>query len=404
MRPSIPSHLSRRGFLKALGVSAGALAGTRLGGGALIGRALAASPEPTALVMIWLNGGINAIFTGADAFTNTAFGVTGNNVTALGGGVVVDNSLGNAIPQSLRTRVASVGIRHGIADHGQAQTRAFVGNGVSGPLALANAIGGTGAIKAAVAGGNSLPNGVRPTPIGAVSLQGITDMQATIDAVAGAKPSPNTVDRDGARAGIEVADAMSSGQFSKAPKSLSSIEQGFDAAAATLAKPVQPFNVAEFNTAYALQGTGVRSFASKMAAAELMVRSGTNFVLVEDGGWDTHGDTNGNTVRNQFTQRISGALRTFLTRAVEGTASERNVMVALMGDFHRSLPGSDHQANVAALVIGKRFKNGTTGKTAANVGLAPTTPGIDGFWQLMGAAAKLDTSPFGANPHTALLA
>ena len=398
------SHLSRRGFLKALGVAAGAAAGTRLAGPGFMREALAAAPEPTSVVVVWLSGGINAIFTGADAFTNTAFGVTANNSTAIGGGVVIDNALANAIPQNLRARVATVGIRHGIADHGQAQTRAFVGNNLSGPLALANAIGGTGALKAAVVGGNSLPNGVRPTPIGSVSLQGITDMQATIDAVAGSKPTPNTVDRDGALAGLKASEVMSSGAFVKSPKSLSSVDQGFEAAVATLSKPVQPFNVADFNTAYTISGTGVRNFASKMAAAELMVRSGANFVIAEDGGWDTHGDTSGNAVRNAFTQRIATPLRTFLTRAVEGTLSDRNVMVAILGDFHRSLPGSDHQANGAALLIGKRFKNATTGRTSAQVGLPPTTPGIDGFWQLLGAAARLDTNPFGANPHAALLA
>jgi hypothetical protein len=202
--------------------------------------------------------------------------VTGSNVTAIGGGVVVDSTLGNAIPPNLRTRVASVGIRHGIADHGQAQTRTFVANNLSGPLALANAIGGTGAIKAAVVGGSSLPNGVRPSPVGSVSLQAITDMQATIDAVAGSKPAPNAVDRDGALAVIKAAEAMSGGELAKSPKSLSSVDQGFDAAIATLSKPVQPFDVQDFNSAYALSGTGVRSFASKMAAAELMVRSGAS--------------------------------------------------------------------------------------------------------------------------------
>jgi hypothetical protein len=390
--------------MKALGAGAGALAGTRLAGPGLLGRALAATPEPTSVVLIWLNGGINAIFTGADAFTNTAFGVTGTNVTALGGGVVVDNALGNAIPQGLRSRVASVGIRHGIADHGQAQTRMFVSNGQSAPLVLANAIGGNGAIKAAVVGGNSLPNGVRPQPVGAASLQGITDMKATIDAVAGATGAPNMVDRPGALQGLRAADAMSGGAMSLSPKSLSSVEQGYDAAIETLSKPVQPFNVQEFNNAYGLNGTAVRGFAAKMAAAELMVRTGTGFVIAEDGGWDTHGDTNGNTVRNAFNQRIAGPLRTFLTRVVEGEMSERNVVVALLGDFHRSLPGSDHQANLAALVIGKRLKNATTGKTDARVSLPPGTPGIDGFWQLLGAAARLDNSPFGANPHRTLVA
>ena len=40
-------NVSRRGFLKALGISAGALAGTRLAGRSLLGVAHAATPEPT---------------------------------------------------------------------------------------------------------------------------------------------------------------------------------------------------------------------------------------------------------------------------------------------------------------------------------------------------------------------
>lgn len=399
------SHLSRRGFLKALGVGAGALVGTRIPGAGLFGVAHAATPEPTSVVCIYLNGGINAIFTGADAFTNTAFGVTANNVLALGGGVVVDNAIGNAIPQGVRQRVATVGIRHGISDHGNAQRSFFAAGAQSAPLVLADAIGGTGAIKAAVVGGNGLPGGGAPAPVNGISLQPITDMRATIEAVAGATPAANVVDRDGAAKGLVAAEAMSKATVARHGASLASVNQGLTAAIATLQKPVQPFDTQEFNTAYGLTGTAVNSFASRMAAAELMVRTGTGFVIAQDAGWDSHGDTGGTSVRNMFTQRIAPGLRTFLTRMVDGAgAQQRNVVVAIFGDFHRSLPGSDHQSNGAALVIGKNIKSGTTGKTDARVSLPAGTPGIAGLWQLLGAAAKVTTNPFGANPHTALVA
>ena len=91
-----------------------------------------------------------------------------------------------------------------------------------------------------------------------------------------------------------------------------------------------------------------------------------------------------------------------MTRIVDGASAERNVILALFGDFHRSLPGSDHQPNLAALLVGKTLKNATTGKTDARVGLAPGTPGILGFWQVLAAAAKVDASPFGPNPHAVL--
>lgn len=397
-------NLTRRNFLKSLGIGAGALAGTRLAGSSLFGVAQAATPEPTSVVAIYLNGGINAIFTGADAFSGNAFGVTANNVTTLGGGVIVDSTLGNLIPQAIRGRVASVGVRHGISDHGNAQRSFFANGAQSAPLALADAIGGTGAIKAAVVGGNGLPGGGAPAPVNGVSLQPITDMRATIEAVAGATPAANTVDREGAAKGLAAAEAMSKGTVARHGASLASVNQGFQAAIATLNKPVQPFNPQEFNTAYGLNGTAVNSFASKMAAAELMVRTGTNFILAQDGGWDSHGDRTGTSVRNMFTQRIAPGLRTFLARMVEAGSTERNVMVVLFGDFHRSLPGSDHQANGAALVIGKAFKNATTGRTDAQVRLPPSTPSIAGMWQLLAAAAKVDKNPFGANPHAALLA
>lgn len=393
--------VSRRGFLKALGTGAGAVVGTRLGGSSLLGVARATTAEPTSVVVVYLDGGINAIFTGADAFTNTAFGVTGTNVTSMGG-VVIDNALANAIPAAVRNKVASVGIRHGITDHGNAQRSLFMSGTQSAPLMLANAIGGSGAIKAAVVGGNSLPNGQRPAPVDGTSLQSITDMKATIEVIAGATAAPNVVDRGGAAKGIAAAQAMSTAVMAKHGSSLASVEQGYSSAMASLAKPIQPFSVDEFNQAYALKGTSVNNFAARMAAAELMVRSGTGFVFASDGNWDSHGDSSGNSVRNMVTQRIATPLRTFLSRMVDAGSSDRNVVVAIFGDFHRSLPGSDHQSNLAALLIGKTLKNATTGKTDARVGLAPGTPSIAGLWQVLAAASKANANPFGTNPHPVL--
>lgn len=398
------SQISRRGLLKALGAGAGAMIGTRLAGSSLLGVARASTPEPTSIVLVFLNGGINAIFTGADAFTGNAFGVTANNTTKMGN-VVIDNALANAIPTGARGKVATIGIRHGISDHGNAQRSLFSAGNQSAPLVLANAIGGNGSIKAAAVGQASLPNGVRPTPVNGVSLQPITDMQATIDAIAGAQNAPDVADREGAAKGITTAQAMSRGVLERSTESLSSIDQGLSAAVATLKKPVQPFDSNEFSTAYKLNGTAVNNFNSRMAAAELMVRAGTNVVVAEDNGpWDSHGDTNGNSVRNTMTQRIQPGLKTFLARMVDGAAAaERNVIVAVLGDFHRSLPGSDHQANVAALLIGKTIKNATTGKTDNRVSLAPSTPSVAGLWQCLAAAARVDASPFGANPHAVLV-
>ena len=398
-------NLSRRGFLHAVGIGAGAVVGTRLAGDSLLGTARAATPMPTTVVVVYLTGGLNAIFTGADAFAGTgSFGVTGTNAIALGGGVVIDNALAAAIPTTLRSKVASIGIRHGITDHGNAENMLFLNGTDSAPLVLANAIGGTGAIKAALVGAGTLPNGQRPSPYNGVSLQPINDMKATIDAIAGAANAPNLADRPGMAKGLGVARTISKNTELKHPISLASVDPGLASAIDTVSKPVQPFNQADFNTAYALGGnTSVNSFAGQMAAAELMVRSGANVVVAPDGfNWDSHGDSSGTSVRNQMTARVAPALSTFLNRMVLGAAADRNVVVAILGDFHRSLPGSDHQGNLASLVIGNTLKNATTGKTDANVAQPASTPNIVGLWQLLSAAAKTDTMPFGANPHAVL--
>ena len=44
------------------------------------------------------------------------------------------------------------------------------------------------------------------------------------------------------------------------------------------------------------------------------------------------------------------ALKVFTDRTLAMT--DRNVVTVIMGDFSRSLPGSNHQANLTATVIG----------------------------------------------------
>jgi hypothetical protein len=145
----------------------------------------------------------------------------------------------------------------------------------------------------------------------------------------------------------------------------------------------------------------VNSFKAKLAAAELMVRAGTNVISLFDGGWDTHGDRTGTVVRNKMTSYVLAPLNTFLTRMVQDPT--RNVVVMIMGDFSRSLPGSDHQPNLSATVIGKFVKQGTTGRTAnGTVTLPAGTPSSAGLWSYLAAVTKAE-SPFGANQHPTLV-
>lgn len=393
---------SRRGFLKGVAAASGLAIGARLPGSSFIGNAFAAG-EPAAVLVLHLTGGYNALFGSADSFVGGGtFGVTAGNHTVLNG-VGLDNVFANAttgLGAFGLANVASVGVRHGISSHGAARGLLWTHNGGNAALHLANAIGGTGATKAAVVGGNLIGEAPR-TAVNGISFQSINDMQSTINALGGGLPNPRVPDRPIALSGIENAHAMSANAIAASPKSLESVDNGFKTAVATLRQPVQVFNLAQLRTAYGIGNvTAVRTFASKMAAAELMIRSGTNVVAAFDGGWDTHGDRNGNTVRNKMTA-LMPALRTFIARMV--AEPTRNVNIVIMGDFSRSLPGSDHQPNLTVTTIGRNVKRGTTGRTDASVRLAANTPSVPGMWSYLAALTGVANSPWGANQHPTLL-
>jgi hypothetical protein len=401
------SGFSRRGFLKGLGAAVGAAVGTRIPGASLLGEAHAAT-EPTSLVIIHFIGGFNAIFASAGTLTGS-FGVTANpqsanttgNWTRLTPGMGVDNTLVNAMPAFSRTHAAAVGVRHGLSSHPAAQASLWTTNGKNSALMLASAMGGTASIKAAVVGGNLIqaaPKGV----VDGISFQSITDMQTTIEALGGGAPNPRVPDRTIALAGVEAAQAMSANALTGNPDSLSSLDNGYQAAVGTLKQPVQAFDFEALRTAYALGGTtAVNSFKAKLAAAELMVRAGTTVVSLFDGGWDTHGDRTGTRVREKMTTYVRAPLQTFLTRMVQDPS--RNVVVCLMGDFSRSLPGSDHQPNLSALVIGRYVKLATSGTVDASVRLPAGTPSSQGLWSYLASVTKTAQSPFGANQHPNLV-
>jgi Protein of unknown function (DUF1501) len=397
---------SRRALLQGTAAVAGGLAASKLTGSGLLTSTAHAqvAGEKAAVLCCFLTGGFNAVFNSADSFRPAGtFGVTGDAIMrAVGNGLVVDAATFGTLSTYALGHMATVGVNHGISAHGPART-ADVSDGTRAYyLKLALAMGGDAAIKAASMGGG-LPAGPRPAE-GDVSLQQINDMASTIQALGGADPL-NLSRGIGANA-LAAAQAMSGGLIAGSPKMLTSYKEGVAASVATLQKPVVTFNQAEFNTAYALAGsTTVNDFKSQIAGAELMIRAGANFVYTSDGGWDSHGDTTATNVRNQMNGRILPPLKTFITRMLEGAeAANRNVVVVIMGDFARSLPGSDHATCMAATVIGKYVKVGTTGKMTANVGLAGGSPSTAGLWSYLAAAAKLPASnPLGANQHPSIL-
>src|SRR5690242_9447693 len=93
-------NLSRRQILGGTAALAGAWAASHLTGDGLLpsARAQIVGPEKNALLLIITEGGYNALFSSADSFLNTSFGVTSGNVRQLANRLVVDASTYGTFP------------------------------------------------------------------------------------------------------------------------------------------------------------------------------------------------------------------------------------------------------------------------------------------------------------------
>lgn len=398
------SRFSRRRILQGAAALAGVAAASRIDAripaGSILPTAFGQTgPEKSVVLMVFLRGGYNALFCSADSFMNRSFGVTGTNVMDLGNGLIVDRPTYGTMPLIARQHMATIGVRHGLTSHGAARSTTVMYQNQSAPLLLASAIGGTASIKAAVLG--SMIDG-NHNAVNGVSMQRITDTGSTIAALGGIT-DPTLPDREIGANGLMASRSMSELGMAKNPSSLRSMDEGFPAAIATLQEPVKQFNVAEAAQAYGLNAntTRVSTFTEQMLAAELMVHSGANFIVAQNGGWDTHGDRSGATVRTKMNNTILPGLNVFLNRMMN--LPGYNVTTVIMGEFARSLPGSDHAPTLSATVIGKNVKVGTTGRMDANVRLPTGTPSVPGLWAYLASISKVSSNPFGNNPHSSLV-
>jgi hypothetical protein len=393
------SNFSRRSLFKGAAGLAGAAALSRIS--PAFAQAVPAVDKPT-LLCIFTGGGYNSLFASADSFLAAGtFGVNAGNVKQLANGLAVDAPTFGTMPQFALDHMASVGVRHGLTAHEAAQPSLFTYNARSAALMLARELGGDAAIKAAVVG-NEMPPGPR-TAEGDVSLQGITDMKATIVALGGAVGDATVPNRAIATEAMAGSSVMSRRRLLRSPKSLRTVNDGFVTGVEALRKSGLVLDYNALSLAYGISNTttAVNNFRTQMVAADLMVQAGANVVVAVDDGWDTHGDSDGSNVREMMSARILPGLNTFLSRNLNQPG--KNVVVAIFGDFARSLPGSDHQGNLTATVIGKHVKPGTTGKVAGNVSLPAGTPSIPQFWSYLAAVTKTTTPLFGTNPHTSIV-
>jgi Protein of unknown function (DUF1501) len=403
-----PTIMSRRACLQGLGVMLGAAAGSRLLPGFL--PTAAAAPNgagKSAVVSIFFEGGFNAIFSSADSFTSSSsFSVTPSNVVTVGNGLVVDKGTIGTLPAWALGHMAAIGNHHGAIDHVSAQKNNFLdaSSSQSFVLQLAGAIGGQAAYKA-VALGDFPPGGPPPASSGGLSLQLLRTMSDVSTALGVGPIDYDRPARNRAATAASAARAMSQNAFGAKPASLSLAKQGYDTLVSSLGELPLDIDVNAVASAYGTtSGASLADMPSMLAAAELMLRAGTNVVTMTNTGWDTHGDRTGTTVRQLMSSNIIPALTTFLTRLQsDPTLAAQNVSVILHGDFARSLPDSDHAPALSALVIGPNVRVGTTGHVTPNVTFA-TEPGASmQMWSYMAALSKVPTNPFGANPHDLVL-
>lgn len=155
---------------------------------------------------------------------------------------------------------------------------------------------------------------------------------------------------------------------------------------------------------------GTREIADTQAtflAAEMLVRGGTSVVFAQpayagrpDRQFDTHKDLVGDLDRKIMSQLIP-PLQVFLKRMQ--TIPHRNVVVALFGEFSRTVSASDHEPGGTATVIGKYVRCGSAGPQNPDGSVPPNTPGPGALWSFLAGALRLEDHPFGENPNKDLL-
>lgn len=390
--------ISRRSWLKGIGAIAGASMASRF-----IGEAKAAPAGKAAVVSIYLEGGFNACFSSADSFTGSgAFGCSNGNVANLGNGLVVDKATFGSLPAWALEHMAAIGCRHGATDHINGQRNNFMDGATSFPVKLAAAMGGSAAFKAVAFGNLPVPG---PSSVeGGVSHQLLRTMEDVESALGLGAPDPSKPHRSDAAKALARSQAMSKRAIDANPRSLSFAKDAYATDIDALQKTPPSIDTDEIKRAYGVGSGELGSVAAKLAAAEQMIRGGTNVVTLSDQGWDTHGDRTGASARRKMASAIIPGLNTFLSRLKsDSELSAMNVSVIIHGDFARNLPSSDHAPALSALVIGPNVKVGTTGKVSSSVTLPDGTGAGKEMWAYLAALAKVQQKVFGNNPHDLVL-
>ena len=343
--------ITRRAMLKGGAALAGALA---LGGRALA-KTSPADERPT-LVVFWLNGGPAGLFNSARSFlASGAFGVTADNIRALGNDLYVNAASLGALPPAATAHMASINFQHGIVRPHEKARAAVLEMGPRSQLCRLAAVMPEAPVRCAIVNTLGLPVGVAASAPaeGGATLERVVDL------------------------GV--------------PRRLA-------------ARPID-----DACDAYGLprDHAGIDDMRSTFVGVEAMVRAGANVVFAQpayggrpDRAFDTHKDDAGTAAREVMAP-ITPLLATFLSRAL--ALPGRNVVTLLVGEFSRTIPDSDHEPGGTATVIGKYVKTGTAGPQRADGAPPENAPPPEGLWAYTAAALRLRATPFGRDPNPELI-
>jgi hypothetical protein len=347
--------LSRRIVLQGAAATLAMPAMTRAAGGP--GR----PSETPALVVLFLNGGPAGLFNSAGSFVEKrGFGVTRDNVRPVGNGLVVDAPTLGTLPAAALGHMASINFRHGLYTHDLSRAALLQTGSRSNLLLVAGSVTSPAPIHCAVVNNLGLPVGVDRSPPAenGVTLEHVLDLRAIPVLADPALPSPD----------------------------LAQIAAAYGASPAA---------------------TAISDVRTTLTAVELLVRGGTSVVFAQpvfvgraDRQFDTHSDAEGVKAR-EIMSSIIGEVRTFVARAME--IPGRNVVIALMGEFSRTVGESDHAPGGTTTVIGKHVRTGTGGPQTAGGLPPPTSPPPAGLWAYLATVLQLKDHPFGVNPHPELV-
>ena len=348
--------------------------------------AMAQSAVKDVTVFFFTDGGHSGIFTSADSFRgNRTMGVINNNISQLGNSDVwIDtewlNMMTGGPNQALvQSCMATVGAVHGQSAHRAARPAVLQAGRVSPLQRLADSMNGESAIKFAQVGREEVRQRVMTENTRAQLVNDIGSLERSLGGQGNSdQPAPN---RQLLSASLAGAQALSAQHLADSPQNLKSLAVGYEAGVKALGQRiVSNVTPQQIRRAYGLNGTAVgENIRAKMAAAELLARTGTSVIGISDGGWDNHGDQGQREVRGKW-RRLAPSIGTFLNRMLPDPSI--NLTFVVLGDFSRN-HRSGHGGGLAMNIFSNKVRNATTGKLSSQGGLPVGSPGMREFYEFI---------------------